>query len=168
MNLHFKLLEWTVINVSVHFSIGVMLFLITSNCIGIFAKWWTFFQQLLCNFKFHLWFEFEFRWELKKRYWTKVIKHSLAKWLGLITEGYCSMTLGALQISSTIRNLVPRFKREVKGEGSGYEILGSVLGLGCSSRRGWSITLMSSFCCFRSSWWSCRPFFGNSIVLTKE
>ena len=61
-----------------------------------------------------------------------------------LAEGYCSLITRASQFSSTTRNLVPRFKREVKGEGSGYEILGSVLGLGGSSRRGSSITLMSS------------------------
>ena len=53
-----------------------------------------------------------------------------------LTEDHCSLIIRASQFSSTTRNLVPRFKREVKGEGSGYEILGSVLGLGCSPRRG--------------------------------
>ena len=53
-----------------------------------------------------------------------------------LAEGYCSLNIRASQFSSTTRNLVPRFKREVKGEGSGYEVLGSVLSLGCSSRRG--------------------------------
>ena len=55
------------------------------------------------------------------------------------------MTLGVLQISSTTRNLVPRFKRWSKGEGIGYEIVTSLLGLDYSSRRGQSIALMSSF-----------------------
>ena len=53
-----------------------------------------------------------------------------------LAEVYCSLIIRASQFSSTTRNLVPRFKREVKGEGSGYEILGSVLGLGGSSGRG--------------------------------
>ena len=39
--------------------------------------------------------------------------------ISLITVGYCSMTLGVLQISSTTRNLVPRFKRWSKGKDSG-------------------------------------------------
>ena len=34
------------------------------------------------------------------------------------------------------------------GKGCGYEILTSHLGLGCSSRRGQSITWVSSFLCF--------------------
>ena len=38
------------------------------------------------------------------------------------TGDYCSMILRVLQISSTTRNLVPRFKRWSKGERVGYEI----------------------------------------------
>ena len=55
------------------------------------------------------------------------------------------MIIGVLQISSTTRNIIPRFKRWSKGKISGYEILMSLLGLGCSSQRGRSITLMSHF-----------------------
>ena len=68
--------------------------------------------------------------------------------------GYCSLTTRALQFSSTTRNPVPRFKRCSKGEWSGYEILTNLVGLGCYSQRGRSITLTSSFFCFRSPWWS--------------
>ena len=56
---------------------------------------------------------------------------------------------------------------KVRGKGFGYEILTSVLDLGCSSRSGRSIRLISSFLCFRSSWWSRHPFLGNSIARTK-
>ena len=37
------------------------------------------------------------------------------------------MTQGVLQISSTKRNLVPRFKRWSKGKGIGYEIVANLL-----------------------------------------
>ena len=39
-----------------------------------------------------------------------------------LAEGYCSVTTRASQFSSTTRNLVPRFKRQSKGERSGYDI----------------------------------------------
>ena len=82
-----------------------------------------------------------------------------------LTGDYCSLSIRASQFSSTTRNLVPRFKRGSAGQGFGYEILTILLGLGCSSRRGWSIMLMSSFLCFKSPWSSRHPFFGISIVL---
>ena len=43
------------------------------------------------------------------------------KMISLIIEGYCSMTLGASQFSSTTRNLVPRFKGWSKGESLGKD-----------------------------------------------
>ena len=67
--------------------------------------------------------------------------------ISLITESYCSMILGVLQISSTTRNLVPRFKRGVRGEGLVTNLAGLLI-LACTSGRGWSNTLMSSFLCF--------------------
>ena len=63
----------------------------------------------------------------------------------------CSLIIRASQFSSTTRNLVPRFNVGSKGERLGCEILMGLLGLGCSSRSGRSIMLMSSFLCFRSS-----------------
>ena len=45
--------------------------------------------------------------------------------ISLITGSYCSMILGVLQISSTTRNLVPRFKRGVRGGRFGNEYSGS-------------------------------------------
>ena len=80
---------------------------------------------------------------------------------------YCSMIIGVLQISSTTRNLVPRFKRWSKGTVLVTNLV-SLLGLAWLSRKGWSFLLMSSFLCFRSSWWSRHPFFKNSIVVTKR
>ena len=40
---------------------------------------------------------------------------------------YCSLTIGVLQISSTTRNLIPRFKREVKGKVRVKKFLGVFL-----------------------------------------
>ena len=80
--------------------------------------------------------------------------------------GHCSLIIRVSQISSTTRNLVPRFKRGVRGK-AGYDILTDLLGLCFSSWRVRSTALMSSSLYFMSSWWSCHPFFKNSIVLTK-
>ena len=43
--------------------------------------------------------------------------HSNHDDMATIRGDYCSMILGVVQISSTTRNLVPRFKRGSKGEG---------------------------------------------------
>ena len=69
-----------------------------------------------------------------------------------LARDYCSLIIRASQFSSTTRNLVPRFKRWSKGGSCGCEILMDLLGLGCSPRRGRSITLMSPFLCFKSPW----------------
>ena len=52
------------------------------------------FGQLL----FHLIFEFQFELEFEMRYDSNVIKHCSPKMISLIIEGYCSMTLGVLQV----------------------------------------------------------------------
>ena len=54
-----------------------------------------------------------------------------------------------------------------RGEGLVTNLVGPLI-LACSSWRGWSNTLMSSFLCFGSSWWSCRPSLGIFIVLTER
>ena len=84
-----------------------------------------------------------------------------------LAYGYNSLTIRASQFSSTTRNLVPRFKRGVRGEGLVTNIAGLLI-LACSSRRGQSNILMPSYFCFRSKWWSRHPFFGIFIVLTKR
>ena len=58
---------------------------------------------------------------------TRLVNHGD---LALSEGDHYSMTLGVLQISSTTRNLVPRFKRWGKGDSSGYEILTGLLGVG--------------------------------------
>ena len=93
-------------------------------------------------------FEFEFERDLMHR----EVNNSNRGAMASLTGNYYSLNIRASQFSSTTRNLVPRLKRCCKGERSGYEILTNLLGLGCSSRRGRSIMLMSSFLCFRSSW----------------
>ena len=52
--------------------------------------------------------------------WNKVMisKIIVMTWQSLAGV-YCSMIIGVLQISSTTRNLVPRFKGWSKGEDSG-------------------------------------------------
>ena len=127
-----------------------------------------YFWTCLWNFKFHIQFE---SWTLLGfRSW--IISYGNLTMMIMMTWplawNYCSMILGVLQISSTTRNLVPRFKRWSKGERFGYEILTDLLGLGYSSRRGWSIKLMPSFLCLKSSWWSRHPFLKISIVLTEK
>ena len=58
--------------------------------------------------------------------------------------------------------------RDLRGSERGKGLvtnLAVLLILACSSRRGRSNTLMSSFLYFKSPWSSCHPFFGFSIVL---
>jgi hypothetical protein len=59
---------------------------------------------------------------------------------------HCSLIIRASQFSSTTRNLFPRFKRGVRGEGLVTNLAGLLI-LACTSGRGWSNTLMSSFLC---------------------
>ena len=79
--------------------------------------------------------------------------------------GYCSLVIRASQFSSTTRNLIPRFKWWSKGGGVGSKKPNESSRSWLPFRRGWSLSLMSSFLCFRAPWSSRHPFFGISIVL---
>ena len=81
-----------------------------------------------------------------------------------LVESYYSLIIRASQFSSTTRNLVPRFKRGVRGKNrlrNSNDSSRSWLPF----RRGWSLSLMSSFLCFKSPWSSRHPSFGISNVL---
>ena len=59
-----------------------------------------------------------FKFEKGFDFWTSGKLHSNHDDMATIRGGdYCSMILGVLQISTTTRNLVLRFKRGSKGEG---------------------------------------------------
>ena len=59
----------------------MMLCSLTENSFGLFAKKWTFFQQVLINFILHLQIEFDSKVEFQMRFESKVIKHCLEEWL---------------------------------------------------------------------------------------
>ena len=94
---------------------------IMTNKYGKFSKTWTIFRTCLWNFKFHIHFE-SWTW-LGFQSW--IIFYGNLTMLIMMTWplawDYCSMILGVLQISSTTRNLVPRFKRWSKGERLGKD-----------------------------------------------
>ena len=85
--------------------------------------------------------------------------------MALLTEFYCSLIIRASQFSSTTRNLVPRFKRWSKGGKCWQRKPNESSRSWLPFRRGWSLSLMPSFLCFKSPWSSRHPFFGISNVL---
>src|SRR3954471_17223671 len=97
---------------------------------------------------FDLLLNLEFEWDLNQSEFSNNNRGDVAS----LAEVYCSLIIRASQFSSTTRNLVPRFRRGVRGGGGlGYGILTRFINPGGSSRSSRAITLMSSFLCFRFS-----------------
>ena len=128
---HFKLLFWPCFNYFWAFKYLIKCWLVYVNYLENICNPTNILSFKFWRKQFDMQFEFEFEFVLEQ---SDDWQTNCETWQSLAGD-YRSLIIRASQISSTTRNLIPRFKRWSKGESSGYKILSSLLGLGCSSRR---------------------------------